>query len=283
VAIRSVFFRVLATLGHLPAGIRHLPANWRENNFLIDSGLPAELMPGIRDENSEFTLDGFVERLVGEKDRAAWVFYPLVGVFLFLPAFLYRLNIKATAWFWWPLAYLLRPAPAAGAEGGQKQALCWPWTNPFQKGLIVATVLVSLAALTLHFQDPVSWEVLRPLPALPLPLKVALALDWARLAPWHWAQWAIALAGAGMLALAGHARSQEVNGNWPDYWRRSAWHLGLMTGLRRVRSLATIALLLMALGALLLLDPAWQAWLRVPPAWITALEQFYQIPSPPPS
>ncbi|HMO65200.1 MAG TPA: hypothetical protein PKE47_08270, partial [Verrucomicrobiota bacterium] len=277
-ALRSLGIRVAATLPHLPAGIRCLPANWRENNFLTDSFVPAELLPGIRDHEPTFALDGLAKEWIGEEDWKFRIFLPFLGVFLFLPAFLYRLNIKATAWFWWPLAYLLRPAPAADAEGRQKQALCWPWTNPFQQALIVGTVLVSLASLTLHFLDPVSWEALRPLPALPPPLKVALAVDWARLAPWHWLQWTIALAGAGMLALAGHARSQDVNGNWRDYWGRCAWHLGLMTLLQRIRALATIFLLVLALGGLLLMDPAWQTWLRVPPGWITALEQFYQLP-----
>lgn len=49
-----------------------------------------------------------------------------------------------------------------------------------------------------------------------------------------------------------------------------------MTGLQRLRTLATIALLFMALGALLLQDQTWQAHVSVPESWIAALKQFYR-------
>jgi hypothetical protein len=55
--MRALYFRTTATLRFLPAGVRRLPENWRENNFLTDSFLPAELMPGIRDSNKAFCLD----------------------------------------------------------------------------------------------------------------------------------------------------------------------------------------------------------------------------------
>jgi hypothetical protein len=256
-----------------------LPENWRENNFLTDSCLPAELMPGIRDADPELTLDGWTKRVFNDSDRSLWmwVIYPLVGVFLFLPAFLYRLNIKATAWFWWPLAYLLKPAPVADAEGQQKQALCWPWTNPFQKLWIIASVLLVVVSLTLHNLNLASRAALKGVPALPLALKVSLAIDWTHLAPWHWAQWIIAGTGFGMLLLAGNARSHDVNGNWREYRQRWPRNIRLMTGLQRTRTLATIALLLMALGALLLQDWSWQAHLPVPESVIRGLEDFYRI------
>ena len=276
-AMRALFFRVAATLRSLPAGVRRLPENWRENNFLTDSFLPAELMPGIRDSDPSFALDSFTKKMLNDQDRSALVFYPLVGVFFFLPAFLYRLNIKATAWFWWPLAYLLKPTPMADAEGQQKQALCWPWTNPFQKLWIVTSGLLVVVSLTLHNLDLNSWAALNGVAALPLALKVLLAIDWTHLAPWHWAQWLIASAGVGMLVLAGNARSHDVNGNWREYRQRWPQNIRLMTGLQRLRTLATLALLLMALGALLLQERAWQTYLSVPASWLTALEQFYSV------
>lgn len=39
------------------------------------------------------------------------VVIPLPGLILFLPAWLYRVTLKSTAWFWWPLAYLGGPLP----------------------------------------------------------------------------------------------------------------------------------------------------------------------------
>jgi len=49
-----------------------------------------------------------------------------------------------------------------------------------------------------------------------------------------------------------------------------------MTALSRVRRLATVALLVMSLGALLLQDRTWQTYFPVPASWMTALENFYQ-------
>lgn len=275
--LRSFCFRMIATLRYLTAGIRRLPENWRENNFLTDSTLPAELLPGIRDSAALFSMDGLATDFVRERGRSKWLLYPLAGAYFFLPAFLYRLNIKATAWFWWPLAYLLKPAAVADVEGQQKQALCWPWTNPFQKLWIGASVLLALVSVTVHTIDPVSWATTKNVPALPLALRVSLAIDWAHIEPWHWAQWVIAGTGLGMLALAGNARSHDENGTWRDYRQRWPRNIRLMIGLQRVRKLATVALLLMALGALLLQDRTWQNHVPLPQSWITAMEQFYRL------
>ena len=274
---RALFFRGIATLSFLIRGVRRLPDNWRENNFLADSFLPAELIPGIRDFKPEYSLDGFMKEMISEKNVFSWVYYPLLAIFWFIPAFLYRLNIKATAWFWWPLAYLLKPAPVADAEGQQKQALCWPWTNPFQKLWIIVSVLLVVVSVAFHNLNLASWSELKGVPALPLALKVSLAINWTQVAPWHWAQWIIAGTGLGMLVLAGNARSHDVNGNWREYRRRWPQNIRLMTGLQRTRTLATIALLLMALGALLLQDRSWQANLPVPESMIRGLEHFYRI------
>jgi len=49
-AIRAIPIRLVATLRFLVFdGIRSLPANWIENNFIIDSRTPAELVPDIRE------------------------------------------------------------------------------------------------------------------------------------------------------------------------------------------------------------------------------------------
>ncbi len=277
IALRSFFFRVLATLRYLSAGFRQLPKNWRENNFLTDSCLPPELMPGIRDSLPILALDGLTKSMHHSKGMFKLGAYPLMATCFFLPAFLYRLNIKATAWFWWPLAYLLKPPPVAEVEGQQKQALCFPWTDPFQKCVTGLSVLLVLVSLVDRYVDWNAMADMESLPAL-LPLKVFLAIRWEQIAPWHWAQWIMAGAGLGMFALAGHARSHDLAGNWAAYYPKCSWHLDLMTALRRLRYLAFVALLLMVFGALLLHDGIWLAYFSVPETWITALKRFYRIP-----
>ncbi len=277
-ALRALIVRVAATIVYLPSGIKWLPENWRENHFLTDSTHPAELMPGIRKFSPEFTSDGLTRLMIdakneGENKYSLITFFPIITVIFFLPVFLYRLNIKATAWFWWPLAYLLKPCVLAGTENQQKQALCWPWTNPFQKLLIGVSVLLVLASLILHYLNVASWSQLQSIPALSVALKILLAMDWSHITPWHWAQWVIACSGLGMFFLAGNARSHDVNGNWTKFRASYPTQIRVMTGLQRLRTLATIALLLMGLGALFIQ----QSYMPLPPAWNKALKDFYQV------
>ena len=150
--------------------------------------------------------------------------HPIIGAFFFLPAFLYHLNLKATAWFWWPLAYLLKPAPAASAEGAQRQALCWPWSNPAQRLLIVLSIGLALLSLVLHWLVATSLIESGIFTDVPLAVRVSLGvgvgLGGARLAPWDWALWIIAAAGVGMLLLAGNACSHHATGTWTLYRQR---------------------------------------------------------------
>ena len=276
-AIRALVFRVLATIVHVPTGLLRLPANWKENNFLTDSSLPPELMPGIREQNRNMALDGMLNALATEREFLFRFVFAIVGIFLFLPAFLYRLNIKATAWFWWPLTYLLKQAPATSAQGAQRQALCWPWSNPVQRSLIVLSIGLALISLVLHWLAATSRIESDFVTSLPLAVRVSLGWGWTRLAPWHVALWIIAGTGAGMLLLAGNACSHYANGNWPQFRQHLSKHITCMTTLSRIRRLAVVALLVMSFGALLLQDPdrKWHTYVPVPTTWITALEQFY--------
>jgi hypothetical protein len=69
-----------------------------------------ELVPGLP---QVFTLTDFWEKFrrdrtsVNRQERIlALAFYPLVLPLWFFPGWLYRLTLKSTAWFWWPLAFL---------------------------------------------------------------------------------------------------------------------------------------------------------------------------------
>ncbi len=80
-----------------------------------------------------------------------------------------------------------------------------------------------------------------------------------------------------MLALAGNACSHDVNVNWEQYRRSSPQAIRWMTSLQRVRTLATISLLVMALGALAMQEQFCRACIAVPESWVRALERFYGI------
>lgn len=282
IAMRALLFRFLATLSHLRQGAIRLPENWRENNFLTDSFLPAEVMPGIRDSISALALDGFFKLWREQREILKRTLYPIVATFLFLPAFLYRLNIKATAWFWWPLALLLKPAPAVDEESAQKEALCAPWTDPGRMIWTLVSVLLGLLPLMLQFTDFKALHALGQADragAVPLGWEIMLVIHWAKLAPWNWLQLVMAGTGIGIFMLAGRALSHKRNGNWAVFSRSWALNNGLMTFLKRVHSMASIAVMVLALGAVTL--QADEAQSVLPGPVVEALRAFYSRWTPP--
>ncbi len=276
-SLRALFSRICATVRFIPHGLCHLPSNWRENNLITDVCIPAELLPNIRRESVTFALDGFIVICWNRNAFIRPLMLLLIPI-LFLPAFLYRLNIKATAWFWWPLAFLLRPVKQPTVEGDQKEALCWPWTNPFQKLLFVGISLLAMAVLFARHVDPVRWSRLSKVEGVWTPVKALLALDWSHFPPWHWAIFVSAVCGLGMLALAGGAVSCAANKKWPP--PGLGWKVKAMEALVRVRSLATVALLLFSLGALFIAHTPWHAHVPLPKSWYSAMKKFYRVSEP---
>ena len=264
-----------ATLRHLPTGLRHLAENWQENNFSVDSCVPAELLPGIREEEEDFAFDGLARTMRQEKSPILkWMAWPLVAVPFFLPAFLYRLNIKATCWFWWPLAYLQKPVPQANKSSAQKQALCWPWDDPWQRLLIFVPAVLMCAVLIDRYSDFEMWQQYKNADAVPVPLKLILGMQWSHLPPWHVAMVFIASSGLGMLAISGAACSHKRNDNWDSYAQSGmSKHLWLMNALTKVRSLATGTFLILGLGMCLISFPEWRQ--RVPDAVMLRMDRFY--------
>lgn len=265
--VRAMLVRLAATLRFLaPDGIRSLPANWRENNFVIDSLTPAELVPGIGEHNKEFTLPGEIDEFTlpgaidmfkkAEDELGKFIYFLLILIW-FLPVLLYRLNIKATCWFYWPLAFLLQPLPADDRIERRKHDLCWPWTNPAQRLLILAGLSwllvsgLSRVGVASLFNRP-DW------PAVPFWLGYLFILDWSALEIWHWMNLMVAVTGVPMLLIAGSAVAAYRAGL--DYGEERPWSLPVMHRLWRLRRLAVIASLLLALGSILVhLQPEWLA------------------------
>lgn len=289
ILFRSVVCRLIATLRYFLEGWRHLPANWRENNFFTDSTLTPELMPGVREREYFYTLNGI---LIGRRIANGWltrtIVLPHMAVIMFLPAVVYRLSIKATAWFWWPLAMLLRPVPPEDEESGEKDRLTWPWRNPFQKALIILSIGIALVTLPGHFLN--TEELMRSLlptggkvEGVPFLVRVAQALGWDGIRPWHWAVAVMAGCSVGMLWIAGRAVQKDENKHWPAYQqaglRRDLWCMDM---LKRIRFLAM--LFFWGTGVLALLLETKAIPEKIPlPAWQTeALRVWFAGDSPVP-
>ncbi len=181
-AVRTVMIRLAATLRFLLFdGIRSLPENWLENNFIIDTATPAELVPGIGKHHEKFTLNGVINEFK-RRDKVRKLLFFLVIPIWFIPVFLYRLNIKSTCWFYWPLAFLLRPLPTDDRSERRQRDLCWPWTNPAQLVLIGLGILwFGVSLVCLLGAKPLS--SLPDWPAVSFWLEYLFILDWSRLEP----------------------------------------------------------------------------------------------------
>jgi hypothetical protein len=102
----------------------------------------------------------------------------LVCSFVFLPAWLYRLTIKSTAWFWWPLAFLggeLRQARNPALLRWSMMGSLWAKTSI----VLACASLLAFAAANLVLDG----TVFKQNPLL-TPLGYLLLVDW-RLRPWQ--------------------------------------------------------------------------------------------------
>lgn len=282
-SLRALICRFAATILHCRSGLQQIPGNWKESHFLTDLTILPELLPGLLRYTKKypgpvdckaFTLEGLRYKYRSTPPTLLKrVVFLIVGFVFFVPTFLYRANIKATAWFWWPLAMMLKAVPRPTNESDQVQALTWPWRNPCKMvflmlgGVILASVVYGYYDEHVHpdFEDP---------HAVWLPIKVFLGLDWKYIAPWHWALFVLELSGLIMLYQAADALSHARSNNWHAFAKHDlSSKLELMAFLERIHSLAFIAFFNLGLGMCIVSFPAWQE--HLPDNLVAQLKSFY--------
>ena len=124
--LQSTIIKLGETIRHLPEGWGQLSVNWRSLVWTHDLRRPPELLPGIErhPKLGSFGIRRMLARYKSEcgLTRVLWAAIgPLSIPFFFIPAWLYRLSLKSTCWFWWPLVFSQtsgRAAARAVAEGG---------------------------------------------------------------------------------------------------------------------------------------------------------------------
>ena len=105
--IRSVATRIAATVRHLWSGAVAMPDNWWRTLFVVDLLYPPELIPGYT-RSDFFTISYFAERIKQSENIIEQFICSGALVILYAPAYLYRLSIKSTCWFYFPLIYIMR-------------------------------------------------------------------------------------------------------------------------------------------------------------------------------
>lgn len=126
--VRAIFIRLLATLQYWRLGLTAFPKNWRETVCVIDARHLPELLPGAGEIDSQLSLQGlFGYKIEGELDNKILSFLTLTTLapLIYLPALLYRWNLKASAWLWGPVALLLSPVLWANDETMRHKTAYW--------------------------------------------------------------------------------------------------------------------------------------------------------------
>src|SRR5262249_7342458 len=110
VVLASLIVRIGATLRHFGRGLRSLPRNFRRLTLCTSPAQEPELVPGLQ---APFTLPAQWQDFQHDRRSAnpayrvlAYTSIPILIPLWFLPGWLYRITLKSTAWFWWPLAFL---------------------------------------------------------------------------------------------------------------------------------------------------------------------------------
>ena len=126
--VRTACIRVWATLRYWRLGLTAFPHNWRETVCVVDASHLPELLPGAGEINPVFSLQGLLEQKIeGMFDNKIFKFLLVTNfaTIIYLPALLYRWNLKASAWLWGPVALLLSPVLWANDETMRHKTAYW--------------------------------------------------------------------------------------------------------------------------------------------------------------
>jgi len=108
----TALIRMSATMVYLPKGLESLPRNFRRLVICTSPAQVPELIPGLNAAETKlhwFTFAGSLSVIETLRRHVGivWIMQTSIQTALiFLPAWLYRISLKSTFWFWWPLTLL---------------------------------------------------------------------------------------------------------------------------------------------------------------------------------
>jgi hypothetical protein len=181
VLVITIGIRIAATLAYLRAGVEALPTNFRRVILCTSPAQIPEIVPGIDKTDSSFKFSkylGFSTGFDNFGDSIYSIIVVVLGFMLYFPAWFYRLTIKSTAWFWWPLAFLggdLRKARNPALIEWDVMGSLWAKTSIF----LASASLLTFAVINLALDG----AVFQRNPLL-TPLGYLLLVDWT-LRPWQ--------------------------------------------------------------------------------------------------
>ncbi len=108
ILLRAVIQKILATVQYMHHGWPELPNNWHRLVFAQDLYRPPELLPEqhTRPTLSKLDAKDYLSCLLSDtSSRSSRVSGLLFTIVFIPPAWLYRLSLKSTFWFYWPLVF----------------------------------------------------------------------------------------------------------------------------------------------------------------------------------
>jgi hypothetical protein len=198
--VRSVSIRFRATLCCLWSGFLALPENWWRTLFVIDFRHPPEIVPGYEKPDLLQTSQWLTEIKQARTFLEMLVYLTGFAV-LFLPAYVYRITIKSTCWFYLPIIYIVRARRFKDTPEFFADLL---WNSPFEwcRRLAATTVLAVLfvnQAMSAHTNVLLPTEVVSP-------IEYVFVIDLHAIRPWQWFSLTSALLTIFILFFAGTFR-----------------------------------------------------------------------------
>jgi hypothetical protein len=267
VLVVSIAIRATATLKNLGAGIRSLPHNFRRLVLCTSPLQEPELVPGLQSFETDFTLSSVLLRYKVERQSTkfsdsllAYFLYLPAIIMWFLPAWLYRITLKSTAWFWWPLAFLggdLRRVKNPELFRWDVMGSLWAKTS-------IALALVTIVAFL--FSNLVLTGVVIQQNPLLTPLGYFLMVDWS------WGSWQILLVLVAALSLLIVFLVNDVGGKYDIAIKHADNKLlataerrfGIIERILRVRLVLTLTSWLLVAAQALLYFNSSQCWFDLP-------------------
>lgn len=176
--LRSLGIRFVATLRYFWDGFIALPANWWRTLFVIDFRYPPEIIPGYRG-GDVLETSYMLKEIKVAKLSVEWFVLLIAFLIMFVPAYIYRITIKSTCWFYFPLIYIMRERRYKSNPALLADLL---WISPFEWWRRILAALVLSAFLLGRGLDKTA-----SVPAeIVTPLEYVFLLDFQNVRPWHW-------------------------------------------------------------------------------------------------
>jgi hypothetical protein len=266
VLLASLFIRFVATARFVGRGVNHLPDNFRRLALCTSPKQEPEIVPGLGSSKPEFSFKSLTGRYKSHL-RGDWMDLfagrKAFGFFLimwFLPAWLYRITLKSTAWFWWPIAFMgadLRRAKDPDEFYRTTISSLWAKTSFTLAGAtIIAFLWVNLVR---------SGALLESNPLLTV-LGYFIIVDFS-LPPWQILT--VLVAGLSVLVVfmvddaGGQYRNGKDNQN-AALISRAEWKFSLIERLARFRLVSAITLWLLVGGQAFLYFNSTKCWFALP-------------------